>query len=307
MLFSSPTIKFNDGEIPWAMQIITRKTWIISGILLLFAACVSSGEQGVVGEKTSIQAEIPEDGNDLEFSWNFTSIPEESQLSQSDLSISDDGTTAAFTPDVEGNYTVEVSVLQYNDEISTQSFDFIIKAAETTVEIDTPETEESDTIDELVATEVNQEKTTTKWYEEQEAQKALKVLPSLPMAAIVPPEQPDTTAVLIQEPTKPVPVKVKPKVKKPIPGSSIPYDQSRYTIQVASKRNLELAKTVAANLIKAGYDAYIQKAYFKETNEVWYRVRVGSYEKKETALAVAKSLSHLNRETAWVDFVRYED
>ena len=33
-------------------------------------------------------------------------------------------------------------------------------------------------------------------------------------------------------------------------------------------------------LIDSGYDAYIQKALFVETNETWYRIRVGSYDKK---------------------------
>ena len=45
---------------------------------------------------------------------------------------------------------------------------------------------------------------------------------------------------------------------------SIPYDKERFTIQVASKKSLDDAKKVAANLINNGYDAYIQKAFFKD-------------------------------------------
>ena len=67
------------------------------------------------------------------------------------------------------------------------------------------------------------------------------------------------------------------------------------------------AKKVAATLIESGYDAYIQKAFFKESNETWFRIRVGSYDNRETATAVAQSLSKSRRETAWVDFVRYEN
>ena len=89
-------------------------------------------------------------------------------------------------------------------------------------------------------------------------------------------------------------------------GSSIPYDKDRFTIQVGSKKFLSDAKKFAAQLIDSGYDAYIQKASFKETSEVWYRIRVGSYDKRETATAVAKVLSKTRKEKAWVDFVRYE-
>ncbi|HCI15237.1 MAG TPA: hypothetical protein DE027_00225, partial [Candidatus Marinimicrobia bacterium] len=101
----------------------------------------------------------------------------------------------------------------------------------------------------------------------------------------------------------------KKKMAKPKPntrGMSIPFDKERFTIQVASKKVLEDAKNVAATLIDAGYDAYIQKAVFKETNEIWYRVRVGSYDNRDTAVAVAESLSKTRSEKAWVDFVRYE-
>ena len=67
------------------------------------------------------------------------------------------------------------------------------------------------------------------------------------------------------------------------------------------------AKKVAAKLIESGYDAYIQKANFKKSNEVWFRIRVGSYDNRQTASAVAESLSKTQKETAWVDFVRYEN
>ena len=100
----------------------------------------------------------------------------------------------------------------------------------------------------------------------------------------------------------------KPKKKKAklIRGSYIPYDKERFTIQVASKKEFADAKKVVATLIDAGFDAYIQKAVFKETNEIWYRVRVGSYDNRDTAVAVAESLSRTRLERAWVDFVRYE-
>ena len=95
--------------------------------------------------------------------------------------------------------------------------------------------------------------------------------------------------------------------KKKSKGQFIPFDKDRFTIQIASKKKLDDAKKVAAKLIESGYDAYIQKAYFKESNEVWFRVRVGSYDNRQTASAVAESLSMSQRETAWVDFVRYEN
>jgi len=83
----------------------------------------------------------------------------------------------------------------------------------------------------------------------------------------------------------------KPPVKKKSSRYVIPFDKSRFTIQVASKKNLNDAEKIAANLIESGYDAYIQKAYFRDTDEVWFRVRVGSYDNRDTALAVGKVIA----------------
>ena len=95
--------------------------------------------------------------------------------------------------------------------------------------------------------------------------------------------------------------------KKKSPRYIIPFDKSRYTIQVVSKKNLKDAEKMAANLIESGYDAYIQKAYFRDTDEVWFRVRVGSYDNRETALAVGKVIASAMTTDIWVDFVRFED
>ena len=99
----------------------------------------------------------------------------------------------------------------------------------------------------------------------------------------------------------------KPPVKKKSSRYVIPFDKSRFTIQVASKKNLNDAEKIAANLIESGYDAYIQKAYFRDTDEVWFRVRVGSYDNRDTALSVGKVISDAITTEVWIDFVRFED
>ena len=115
----------------------------------------------------------------------------------------------------------------------------------------------------------------------------------------------ETKEIITKAPLPPKKIPAKKKQSKNR-GQSIPFDKNRFTIQISSKKVLSDAKKVAIELIDAGYDAYIQKALFVETNEIWYRIRVGSYDKKETAIAVAKSLSSNRREKAWVDYVRYE-
>ena len=78
-------------------------------------------------------------------------------------------------------------------------------------------------------------------------------------------------------------------------------------LPILSKKNLKDAEKTAVNLIESGYDAYIQKAYFRDTDEVWFRVRVGSYDNRETALAVGKVIASAMATDIWVDFVRFDD
>ena len=96
----------------------------------------------------------------------------------------------------------------------------------------------------------------------------------------------------------------KPKVIK---GANIAAKRDRFTIQVISKKRLVDAQQFADKLIKSGYDAYIQKAYFKETEEVWYRVRIGSYDNYNSAQAVANVVSKDIKLSVWVDFVRVDN
>ena len=94
---------------------------------------------------------------------------------------------------------------------------------------------------------------------------------------------------------------------KSVKGTDIPAKKDRFTIQVISKKRLADAQQYANKLIKSGYDAYIQKAYFKETEEVWYRVRIGSYDNYNSAQAVASVVSKDIKLSVWVDFVRVDN
>jgi len=271
-------------------------------ILLVLTGCGKSNPTATVGDYITVNAEIPEESQDLDFIWELTNIPSHSELNNSQLTSGELNASVMFIPDVAGTYSIEVSVFQYNDEISTQSFSYDVLGKELSdnteeiVEAESPE-EMKDAISELMV-----ENNEPKWYEsESVAQVVAEADQNIPEPKI---------EVTKSEPTSepiPPPAPKKKTTKSKTRGKSIPYDKERFTIQIASKKFLDDAKKVAANLIDAGYDAYIQKAVFKETNEIWYRVRVGSYDKRDTAVAVAKSLSSTRPEPAWVDYVRYEN
>ena len=271
-------------------------------ILTLFIACLKQSPTTLVGEAIIANVANPEEGLDLEYLWEFTNLPDQSSISNSDIDSGEDDLSITFIPDVPGTYSLEVSVFQYNDEISTQSFHFEVLDNENLVSDIKDESNISES-DEILAKndDLLYRSDAPKWFESEDI---LEITTEMENDKLIPKPQikEDSERIIPSSPKK---VETK-KTTKSIRGQSIPYDKNRFTIQIASKKELSDAKQVAVDLIDAGYDAYIQKALFKETNETWYRIRVGSYQNKDTAIAVAESLSKNRPEKAWVDYVRLE-
>ena len=277
---------------------MTKNIYIMSLALFVFG-CSKENPVGYVGQPVSATISVPDESEDLEFLWELTNIPSNSYLINSDIQAGSDNYSIIFIPDVIGVYSIEASVFQYNDEIETQSFTFNIIEG---FEADTSSISKSDQIslDTLALTELlTSNDNEPDWYDTYEDNNYLNS--SALDTVSIKNEQTSEQKMLSTPPKRAAIKKKKPK------GQSIPFDKDRFTIQIASKKKLDDAKKVAAKLIESGYDAYIQKANFKESNEVWFRVRVGSYDNRQTASAVAESLSMSQRETAWVDFVRYEN
>ena len=282
------------------MSFMNKKIYIAS-FLILIIGCSRENPVGYVGQPVVVKIDLPDDSQDLEFIWELTSIPDNSYLNNSDIQAGGDIYSVKFIPDVTGEFSLEASVFQYNDEVETQSFIFNIVEAIVSEETNIYEDDYS-ALDTLAVSELLSDNEMN-WYENDDVDQYLS------SANLDSSSSNELTKTVESKEKKvaPSPSKKKKKIKKQFNGQSIPFDSNRFTIQIASKKQLEDAKKVAAKLIEAGYDAYIQKAFFKETNEVWFRIRVGSYDNRDTATAVAKSLSKSRREKAWVDFVRYEN
>jgi len=299
---------------------------VIAGSLLL-VNCGGKRGEGIIGEIIHVNGELPEETESIDLFWTISSQPDASKLSMKTLEFSKDKSKMSFTPDAAGKYVFEMEIFQYGDELETQKFTYNVDSIEPLVTSETEdealaEEEDKDWLEEEYEEELDYDEDEDYDYAEEseededydyaeeseededydyakesmdneEKDKDIEET-EIAAAEITPPEvAPKSTAV------KPA--------KKKSPRYIIPFDKSRYTIQVVSKKNLRDAEKTAANLIESGYDAYIQKAYFRDTDEVWFRVRVGSYDNRETALAVGKVIASAMTTDIWVDFVRFED
>ena len=282
---------------------------IFNYLLLAFlVSCSKDNPTANVGESILVVAELPEENQDLEFLWEFIDLPENSVLENINLRIGNDNSSVIFTPDAPGIYSLNVSIFQYNDEVSNQSFTYEIQSDEDSQQISKKMALNDTIVNDLGAAPKDsiQEIESKKWYDSEIAAQAVEEINTNENKKIETAVKKSPVKLPIKK-SKPksVPQRKISKIKKV--GMSIPYDKERFTIQVASKKRLDDAKKVAANLINSGYDAYIQKAFFKENNQTWYRIRVGSYNDKSMAQKVAIAISNEQKEKAWVDHVRIEN
>ena len=275
---------------------------IISFIpFLIFFACGSSGIEGYVDEPITITAENPEEGKDVDYFWTLADLPDGSLMNSGDLISSDEGQEMVFTPDYPGDYSVEVVISQYGDEISNQTFAFLImdpSERDAVSDEDSEEPENEDWLNEEMDEEIDDEEENgddDDLYEEDED------IDDEEDDLDEDDESGNKTPVAKMTAANAVTAKASEQKK----GTSIAARTDRFTIQITSKKMLKDAQLFSQKLISKGYDAYIQKVVFK-TDEIWYRVRVGSYDNHNSAKAAADDLSGELGMATWVDFVRKE-
>tara|TARA_B100001250_G_scaffold311753_1_gene273732 strand:+ start:738 stop:1625 length:888 start_codon:yes stop_codon:yes gene_type:complete len=286
--------------------------------LLLLFSCGGSGIEGYVDEPITITANNPEEGQDVDYFWSLAEQPDGSLINSGDLLASDDGQEMIFTPDYPGDYLIEVIISQYGDEISNQTFSFtILDISEKEVSNnDDAQEDDEDWLNEEIEDSVEQ--STEEIIEDQVDEPIDKSnqleKESSSNSEVMSDKDKDGLAAMIamakekeSDPLKKYDEsnKVVAKIKEPKREASIAERTDRFTIQITSKKMLKDAQLFSQDLIGQGYDSYIQKVVFK-SEEIWYRVRVGSYDNYNSAKTAADALSSELGMPTWVDFVRRE-
>ena len=283
-------------------------------LLLLIFGCGGSGIEGYVNEPITITANNPEEGQDVDYFWSLAEQPDGSLINSGDLLASDYGQEMVFTPDYPGDYLIEVIISQYGDEISNQTFSFsILDASEKHSATSKSEEENEDWLNEEIDDSLRQEMVETEQdanTEEPNKTEEVDLLEGKPMSDKDRLGQAAMGKMALEKKVKPVinfvePVKTSVEVKQRKKQASIAERTDRFTIQITSKKMLKDAQLFSQNLIGQGYDSYIQKVVFN-SDEIWYRVRVGSYDNYNAAKTAANALSGTLGMPTWVDFVRKE-
>ena len=269
---------------------------LASFFLLIAQACGEKEEEGIVGSFHTINAIHPEENGSFDFQWSIIAQPDASNLSKKNLIFNTDNSVMTFIPDVEGNYIFQVSISQYNDELSVQSFPFNISA-----NLIAEYQENGDPVIEVASSSNDIDA----WLQEKIEQEDKPVIKSPPPPPSPPVKKISQKPVLKKSKPKKQPIK-NTSTKKSKSGPTASFNKKRFTVQIGSKQSFNEAKAIASEFIEIGYDAYIEKSFIKMKNQFWYRVRVGSYYNYDTAVSLATTISTTKNVPTWVDNVRNE-
>ncbi len=260
-----------------------RHTKILSALMLLiWSGCQylpwgkGDAKPIFVGEPETIIVQPPEDAFDVTYRWSIIDLPDESLLVP-DFSSSSNVFT--FTADVEGGFAFAVSVESYGEDVAEHVLRF--HAMEDTSLV--PRQREEELSEAATPPAVGVTPVPTPPVTRQPVP-AVKITPMPSPAA------------------KPRTTRAKPKPRRTVSKDAV---AGHYTVQVSSWKTAKQAQSIRQALVTQGYDAYIQRVWLENRQEVWWRVRVGDYKSIQTAKKMRDELlpSH---NTVWVDNVRKE-
>ncbi|UCH09501.1 MAG: SPOR domain-containing protein [Fidelibacterota bacterium] len=227
-----------------------------------------------VGEPETIIVEPPEDAFDISYRWSILDLPDESLLVPDFSSYSN---LFTFTPDVIGDYAFAVIVISYGEEVSDHEFYFTAMEDTSVVPKEEP---------------IAAAPTTPATATEPETAPARQPEPSAQPAA--------------PKPAKPAPASRVTRAKPPEKKYRSDVVKGHFTIQVSSWKTAKQAQKILQQVTDAGYDAYIQRVWLEDRNEVWWRVRIGDFTSVREARALLTEINAVYP-GAWVDNVRKED
>ena len=274
----------------------TSALMVVLLVLALSACSLFKGKPEEVLLGQYVTPPEPEVDPGTVLSWVFENLPDTSAVTQ--FLPSDTSAMVAFKPDVPGTYEIrliktqggktkeELFVFEVNMpedgeplmEAPPEEIAAFIAAQAETLEADLPTTiPETGERREYLSKLVTPQKTTA---------------PATPVKRKATPRPKPKRTVAPAEPNR---------------ADLIPKATKTYTIQVAAWPSLADAQIASEQLLEQyGIDNYIQRAFFKDRDEVYYRIRVGNFEKFSEANTYAKEIRDLTSLPAWVDFVRQE-
>ncbi len=245
-------------------------------VLLIFMSCDKTETiPGLVGKPIHLAPviETSEDTLACTYTWSFCDKPDGSNMDILSFQPNSRSFNVSFVPDIPGEYSVTYNIVGPDGKTKGKQ-DLLCEVIEDT--------------------------TSTAPIQEDEY-----ALSEEALNAPLPVYEDTKTTTMKPAHTPPLPPKQTYSRPRSDRGKNIPKISGNYTIQISSWKTYAGAERAVSLLSSLSLDLYIQKAYFNETGETWYRVRTGNFDSRATARQTMNDLkAKLPHEQLWFDFVR---
>lgn len=243
--------------------------------------------------------------------WMFTAFPDSSTLTPTDILPSDTATIISFLPDVPGKYDIQLAI-NADGTTDLKNFYYAVEmpASGELALSEIPDhlrayLNTRDTLDSLGLNHSGQDTNKNSYLDKVVSPEEYAAMQTKretqPAEKSKPVSKPKPTARKSAS-TKPASVS-----REPNRGNLVPRANKSFTIQISSWESLEEAQAAVKNLRDTyGLEGYIQRVFFKDTDQVFYRVRVGNYKTYSEAQTAAKNVQRTTSFPVWVDYVRKE-
>ena len=279
-----------------------RKIFILVSILLLIVSCEKKTTvEGMVGQKIHLAPTVTAEADTAGcfFRWEFVEKPANSRLDVLNFQPNNRNYNIYFIPDAAGDFEVKCMIIE-RDGIVKKTQKFVCPVIEDTTGFEPESIDTADTA--AIAPEygdMEEDTVDTAMVEEKKVKEKKEVVqPEKPEEKPAKPEK----EVAQKESKK---VKGEPSLTKPVG------DGFTYTIQIVARKDFESARKDIERLKELNLDVYLQKEKFKNTNETWYRVRVGRFDKyseaNRRAQELAQKVKQHGYENLWVDKLRNQE
>jgi len=233
---------------------------------------------GTVGTRVDLSVIENDLKGNNQIEWNFVETPGKTRLSKYDFNPMFNRPQVSFVPPDSGVYVVAYALQdQSGDIVGTQRFEIKVKSQRMMTD--------------TTSTQMNEQKQAKKSTPAKTAQETKKPATKQPAQKSATPRSTSTTSSSGKR------------------ADLIPKIPGEYTVQIASLQKRSGAERLVKKLQDLGYDAYIQRAKFPDTGEVWYRVRSGKFQSYDEAKKLASRMQaeeQLQDLTIWVDSMRQD-
>ena len=268
-------------------------TSIIIGLLIIACSSEPKSEEIEIGNTVKVRSSFAiTDSPDITFVWSYGKKPLTSMAK-----IIVDHNQVLFTPDLPGEYSIVCTVISPNDKLSQDVFHFLAVNTDSNIsdfEIisQNPEPLGKETSPPVIQHQVEEKEESTPTDDHGTINKE--------NTEVINSDNTSDTEVDLQKSQKNKHAEV---IIQSMPAFASP-GKGYFSLQISSWKKESFAIANIKELKIVGIEAHIERTYMMDSDQIWFRVRVGNFKNYDDAVKAKQFVSSKIKTDIWIDRVK---